>query len=283
MFITMWKLYSIITLIMQFDDFIRKHTISLSPAIDRCCRHALAIMEQSNDALHTDKHIQNLFQELDILVGYEKRSIDYDILLPALCWHDIWYAIQPTTNNTFVIVFRIFYEAYGSAKCFLGYTKQYPIDQNIIQEIYLAIRRHARTGVRFIDHVLNTPHSYEAQVLRDLDELDVWSIQRLELVKKQLFENKLPGNYLWLIHWYLHWMVPARPENLFFLQYSKTTFRRKIQTFISWMIQNYAEIRNHPEKYIRGSYQKKLLEKTPEQYRLTIHKKFGLKATPLKP
>ncbi|MBT3464359.1 hypothetical protein HOD20_10295 [archaeon] len=239
---------------MEFLEFIEKNKISLDINIKNICFDAITIMKKSNDLKHDYIHLKNLFHDLNNLIKYEKIDINYNVLLPAICWHDTWHAKEPSTSNSLIMFYRLFYEGYGSSKLFKKHAKNYPIKKYIIQKINVAIKKHVRTGWRIIDNLFYTPFQLETKILKDLDELDTWSIKRLELLKKIFFKNKLKTSYLKIMKWYLKNMMLNTTERLFYLDFSKNEFKLRKKLFIDWVIKNYGIVRKNPKKYLKGDY-----------------------------
>ncbi|MFH2019954.1 MAG: hypothetical protein ABIJ34_00940 [archaeon] len=256
---------------MDFLELLKKNKINLDKDIKKLCLDALDIMRESHDPKHDYIHVKDMLKELSKLVQYEK-DIDFNVLLPAICWHDAWQAKQPATNSSHVLFFRYFYEGFGSAKSFGKYAQKYGIEKALKNKIKTAIFQHVRTGWTLMDKLFLSPGQLETKILKDLDELDTWNIKRLERLKKVYLKNKLPTRYLWIIRWYFKIMLDSTKQ-LFYLEYSKKEFESRKKAVIDWAIENYTIIRNNPRKYLKEEYKGTFFDLTPKELKRELYSK----------
>jgi hypothetical protein len=239
---------------MKLLTFIKRNQIQLDKDVKSLCLDAIEIMKCSKDPRHDYVHVNDIIQSLDTLINHEKHTIDYNVLLPAICWHDTWHALQSPTNNVLTLLYRFFYEGIGSAKLFHKYTNTRSIQYDIRKKILKAITKHVRTGWKILDYIFYTPNNIETKILKDLDELDTWSIKRIQTLKKIFFKNKLQAHNLWIMKWYFTNFMMNNSNNIFYLDYSKHEFELRKKVFIHWIIHTYTLIRNNPTKYLQNSY-----------------------------
>ena len=75
-------------------------------------------MKKSKDPQHSINHINAIFDDLDKFIQEEKVNINYSILLPAICWHDVWKSKKEQSSNLLFYIVEQFYDGYGSKLIF---------------------------------------------------------------------------------------------------------------------------------------------------------------------
>ncbi len=140
---------------------------------------AVEFMTSTKDPGHGMAHIQNLVHETDRFFQYtgNRFDINRDVLLLALYWHDVWKSqIQPNWRN---FLFLQLYDGLGSMFMFKSYARSLELAPETIRSVSYAIRKHsAIQGVR--------AKTLEAQLLWDVDTLDLWNIQRVRTTFRNL-------------------------------------------------------------------------------------------------
>ena len=168
---------------MKLEEFIGKHGLIISEEINRACADGLALMRASQEPAHSERHIEDIISLLDEFLGQAKEidagRINYEILLPAICWHDIWKSSRPLATNFIKFRFEQYWDGIGSARLFKKYCRKNNLPRALAKNIRFAILHHndlffslKKTG-ECQDHI-------EARLLDDLDSLDFWSLKRLE-------------------------------------------------------------------------------------------------------
>ena len=140
---------------------------------------AVEMMTSSKDPSHGLEHINNLLQETGRFFEStgNKFEINKEILLLALYWHDVWKSqIKPSWKN---FLFLQLYEGLGSMFLFKKHARVAGLSPEITRTVSYAIRKHS------IFQGLPA-RTLEAQLLWDMDTLDVWNSQRTRVVMRNL-------------------------------------------------------------------------------------------------
>jgi hypothetical protein len=136
-------------------------------------------MKVSLDPLHDDAHIGRLLKNLSLfLKAYPNHHlINFETLLLAICWHDAWKAQRVTLNPLKLIYYQL-YEGIGSMILFSkGSVGILSSDQ--IADVNYAIRKHAQFQLVPLS-------TFEAKILKDIDDLDVLNVQRMRYVLQKI-------------------------------------------------------------------------------------------------
>jgi hypothetical protein len=132
---------------------------------------AVEFMTNSKDPGHGLDHIGNLLEETDRFFRStgSRFKIDREILVLSLYWHDVWKSqIRPNWRN---YLFLQLYEGLGSMFMFKRYARRVDLAPEVIRSVSYAIRKHSAVqGLR--------AKTLEAQLLWDVDTLDIWNTQR---------------------------------------------------------------------------------------------------------
>lgn len=170
---------------MKFERFIKKYNLNLDKKTLSLCREGLKIMRKSIDAIHDEKHIEGIFTNLDYLIEKlpeTKDLVTFDSLLLAICWHDTWKSFHNAKNPIYFLAHQ-FYEGLGSAKLFKKRAKEKEIDDNIIRKTSFIIRKHS-----FFQFLPTS--DVAVKILLDLDDIEIWDIDRLKRAETTFFINK---------------------------------------------------------------------------------------------
>lgn len=169
---------------MYIEKFLQNHPqIKLSKKIIAICKTGEKLMAQSPDPIHDHHHIGRLLKHLEIFLKQHQEKIDYSILLPAICWHDVWKGRRQSLNPIKLFYYQI-YEGIGSLKIFYHHN-QHHLPSATLKKIGYAIRKHSQ----FQFFPLKT---IEAKILRDIDDLDILSAKRLKpLLAKRRYVSAL--------------------------------------------------------------------------------------------
>ncbi|MBI4091439.1 hypothetical protein HY419_01655, partial [candidate division WWE3 bacterium] len=73
--------------------------IEIKESLTVFCEQGLNLMRASKDLLHSIGHIERMLNDLNSFLADNpttKKHINFNILIPAICWHDSW----KTTRNS---------------------------------------------------------------------------------------------------------------------------------------------------------------------------------------
>ncbi len=156
---------------MYIDNFLKNHPqIKLPKVIVQTCRRGEELMSQSPDPIHDHHHIGRLLKHLEKFLKKHPDEINFSVLLPAICWHDVWKGRRQSLNPFKLFYYQI-YEGLGSLWIFYEKNSQH-LSKELLGNIGYAIRKHSQ----FQFFPLKTT---EAKILRDIDDLDILSAKRL--------------------------------------------------------------------------------------------------------
>ena len=149
-----------------------------SPKIRSLLDMAADFMINTKDLSHGIDHINSLLKNANRFLKStgDKFNIDKEILLLAIFWHDVWKSQnQPAPRN---YLFHQLYEGLGSMFMFRKHARIVGLSPGITGDVSYAIRKHSAVQIR-------PAKTLEAQLLWDIDTLDVWNVERV----KSLFKN----------------------------------------------------------------------------------------------
>lgn len=213
---------------MKLDNFLSKNNIELPRNIYLLCKKGIEIMKRGTDTRHNEKHVYAIFNDLDRFLNEQKvidiNKINFQILLLGISWHDTWRASKEQTN-IFFIYYHTLIHGLAATRLFKNHAKQVNLNPKLIKKVNYAIRKH--TQFQFMS--LNT---IEAKILRDLDQLQLWSIERIRpSVEKYLIPGKENVTMMKLAKfYYLKFMINANNSKLHFY-WSKYEFIKRKATF----------------------------------------------------
>ena len=150
-----------------------------SPVIKVMLDKAAEFMLHTKDLNHGMEHVNSLLRSANqfFRATGDRFSIDREVLLLALYWHDVWKSQnKPTPRN---YLFHQFYEGLGSMFLFRKHARLAGLSPELIQGVSYAIRKHSAFQIR-------PAKTLEAQLLWDVDTLDVWNVQRVQAIFKNL-------------------------------------------------------------------------------------------------
>lgn len=181
---------------MTLLDFLNKRNLTLSDKSLKLCQKGIDLMSEAINLTHNRSHVEGLLDNLDQFIEKEliqkNLNINFDVLLLAICWHDVWKASVSSHKILSNIFWEPYYDGIGSVKIFNSYAKKEELGSSIAKEVAYCIRNHS-----FLKDILYIkpsilPDKLEAKILRDIDGIDVWyeprlkhSYQRLKGLKKK--------------------------------------------------------------------------------------------------
>lgn len=170
---------------MKLSTLIKKHKIKLNTNTRELCIKGLNVMKGSIDPVHDKRHIETIFSNLSLLLTKApeiKPFISFDVLLPAICWHDAWKS-KRLAKNPFQYVWHQIIEGLGSSHIFYRQACIHGIQKEVAKRAAFVIRKHSLLQIV-------PSRKIEVKILLDLDGLELWNFRRLEIVNKQLFGRK---------------------------------------------------------------------------------------------
>jgi hypothetical protein len=211
----------------NFDAYLRQHKITLSPKARAFCKLGLKRMSKSIDPLHNHLHVLCLLENLGGLLrnerGLLKQNVDYAVLLISVIWHDIWKS-KRFDKNALKLMFDQLYEGRGSAKMVAAeMRKAGGFSEQTIENVAYAIRQHS------IIH--KKRKTIESKMLKDVDELSKWNINRIKFFIKKVRPRKIGPRLATIYEDYFDWfMKGAKPK--FYFRWAKREFARLKKTYL---------------------------------------------------
>jgi hypothetical protein len=170
---------------MKFDTFVKEHELKLDGKTLDMCHEGLSIMRRSVDAIHDERHIEDIFTNLDYLIQRlpeVKKLVTFDSLLMAICWHDTWKSTK-NPKNPLNFLYHQFYEGMGSARLFKKKAEEEELKKNTINKTTFIIRKHS--FFQFLP-----TNDIAVKILLDLDDIEMWNVQRIRRAETTFFINK---------------------------------------------------------------------------------------------
>ena len=191
---------------MTLNRFLQEHSfVSLTRGTLMACREGLKLMSQSLDPLHNLAHIERILDNLDRFINESRevkwKKVNFDVLLLAICWHDIWKSQRLATSGKKLVYYHLA-EGLGSMRFFSRNSHSWNISPQTVKKAKLAIRKHS--ALQFLP-----TRNLEAKILKDMDKLEEWSIDRIRLVLGQIEDFKhISPRILTVFKFYTQrWMV----------------------------------------------------------------------------
>jgi hypothetical protein len=154
----------------QLVDYLEKNKIELKLELLTLCDNALIRMSNSPDPLHDSAHVNNILNDLENFIReddtVEQKHLNFNVLITAICWHDVWKSTKKQTLNLFNMIFEQLWDGMGSMKLFNDAGKKMGIDLETINKIKFCIKSHT-------DFYLGKRKSIESRILFDLDNLEL--------------------------------------------------------------------------------------------------------------
>ena len=228
----------------DFDSYLKKHNIVLSPRSKKFCKLGLKRMSKSIDPIHNHLHVLCLLDNFGSLMrnerGLLKQDVDYNVLLISIIWHDIWKS-KRFPKGVFKLVWDQLYEGRGSAKIAAAEMEKAGFPKQTIKKVAYAIRQHSV--------VHKKRKTIESKILKDVDELARWNVARIKFAGRHLFSNKILSNKLLKAgKFYVNWfMGSARPKKLYF-GWSRREFMKLKKEWLSQanvLYKKYSKLLNH--------------------------------------
>jgi hypothetical protein len=171
---------------MELKEFLDKNNIRPRMETISVCEKGLAIMKKAIDPSHDEEHIFDILDALNSLINSEpflKDSLDFNIILISIFWHDSWRS-RILAKKIIYMIFVQAFEGMGSFFLFKKFAKKDGLPKELISKIAYAIRKHSQFQILPLK-------TLESVVLADIDGVCEFSLSRLErLADKFLFVKK---------------------------------------------------------------------------------------------
>jgi len=178
---------------MKLEQFLSKYQITLTDKMLKVCQDGLAQMRQSLDYIHNDTHVEDIIGLLDTFfqssAEVKPEQVNFNILLPAICWHDIWKARRQQTANLLKFKFEQYWDGVGSTLIFKRYARREKIAKALTKEISFAILHHGSLLFNLSKSRRQKYHHAEARLVDDLDSLDFWNMKRLKYAESKYLDQ----------------------------------------------------------------------------------------------
>lgn len=186
-------------------------------------------MKASLDDLHDFGHVERMVTDLKKLLGREerlKKKLDMEVLFLSIAWHDCWKA-KRDPRNPLSLWWSNFYEGWGSKKIFKKEAKRAGLDKRKMRKINEAIVKHTWFWKK-------AKRDWEAKVLWDMDNLDVWTVERVIPKKNHIFEGRWGKKDRFFVRAVLFWVqnfLMTRSEKYLYFKWSKGEFSKRKEKF----------------------------------------------------
>lgn len=193
---------------MSLSETTKQLNINVDPKVLEFCQKGIEQMSKSIDPIHDDTHVRRILELLGkFLKENESIEIDLNVVLISICWHDVWRSTY-YKDNFLYIVYQFIFEGRKAANLTRRVMKEMGFDTKTINYVHYCVRKHSTLQFRGIK-------TYEAKLLKDLDSLDAWSEERMELIieffSRKILKNKsLKKIFKWAYTKYI------RSKNYFF-------------------------------------------------------------------
>ncbi|RJQ37332.1 hypothetical protein C4559_03760 [Candidatus Microgenomates bacterium] len=187
-------------------------------------------MEKSKDPLHNQFHVFRILDDLNAFLKENKEidinKINYEVLLLSICWHDTWKS-KRFPGSIGLLFYQLIKDGTGSMALFKRYAKKTTLDKEILKETKYAIKKHGEFQIL-------PRKTLESKILKDLDLLEKWSLERLKpLEKKYLVPEKINLKLLRLAKFYFdHFLFPMK-KSKFYFKWSQIEFKKRKTFFLT--------------------------------------------------
>lgn len=226
---------------MKVDYFLEKHNIKLSEWALKAYKDGCAHMEKSKDPVgHGAWHVSELLYFLDKFLDeneeVEKKDINFDILMSAIAWHDVWKSRKKQTFNLIIWIYQQYYEGIGSKKIFQKYANKSSLPQEESEEIAYAILNHCLAANKKKKRKTEIEKHLEACILYDIDSLSAWNIRKYKNLTKIFCHKDLTLKrpfFRHIIKYHYRTYSKDRPKD-FYLRWTQKEFKLKKEKMLEW-------------------------------------------------
>ncbi len=209
---------------MTLSRFLKTTNITLPKNSEDACQKAIRLMTKSLDPLHSENHIFRMLDDLNAFMTSDSeinwKKINFEILLLSICWHDTWKS-KKFPRSKKAMLYHNLVDGLGSMRVFGKHSKQFNLTKFVSNKTKYAIRKHS--SFQFLPK-----RTLEAKILRDLDQLEEWSIVRVDeaLGSSQKFMDLLEKVFNMAKYYFEHKMLTATDKKFYF-RWSKKQFAKR--------------------------------------------------------
>lgn len=211
---------------MNLDDFLSLHNNLISSQSNTFCQLGINLMEKSRDSIHDVNHIYRLIDLLNSFLKNEKeiaKKADVELLLLIICWHDTWLARNEPKNILSMVLRSIFADGL-SVFVFLSNCLNKNLPKHLLTNCAYCIAVHPR--VCLIPRV-----TLESKIFVDLDGLEEWSPERINLFNQQFIQNQ-KKTIIKLISYYINNRLAKKTSKDFNFSWPKSVFPEIKERFL---------------------------------------------------
>jgi hypothetical protein len=157
-----------------------------SQKIKTMLEKAVEFMTHTKDPSHGMDHINHLLEETNRFFRStgDKFDADREVLLLALYWHDVWKSQNKPNWGNYLV--QQLYEGLGSMLMFRKNARMVGLSPATTGSVSYAIRKHSAFQIL-------SARTLEAQLLWDVDTLDLWDSQRARDAFRSLGRINIPA------------------------------------------------------------------------------------------
>jgi len=215
---------------MQLNDFLIKNSIKLNKDVLDLCNEGMEIMKLGTDKMHDAAHIYRVLDILDKFLHAEKEkiihSINFNVLMVSICWHDTWRALRKPQTKVSVLLDEI-WDGMGSVGLIKEKIKHLHVSLEEKREMIRCIRHHGTFNIA-------RSRSVESKILKDLDLLEVWSFERFEALKQEyLFVDIVNPITLRAAKFYFDRFMKKQDGSKYYFEFFKQEFLKTKADYIA--------------------------------------------------
>lgn len=222
---------------MLLKNFVEQNRLKVDSKYLDLAEEGFRIMKRSRDIRHDHEHVAEIIQLLEKFVKNEKsvnhKEIDFDVLLPSICWHDVWLTYRDQVNSIKSLILERTYEGLGSSKLFKKHLEKKRDDFPKAGDISMIISLHA--DYKFLPFLKIAKLFYrniELKILTDLDTISALSINRIKRIKKRYMKKHSTDPLLFRVaFFYVTKVMIKQSSNSLDYDFSKKMYDQKRQEF----------------------------------------------------
>jgi len=206
-------------------DFVLKNKIEMVQKNLALSLEGIKRMSLGQDVLHDERHVWRMLKDAILLGQEEKLKINWAVLLPAICWHDVW-TVKKMPSGLWQFLKEYSWDGIGSAKIFNQEAKKIGLEETTKKAVAYAIRQHPAWH-------LGGHKTLEAKILWDVDNLETWSWERMGPIDEKLKENnKENRKEIKKLEWYFRWFMRRKNSSRLYFNWSKKEWEKRKERYV---------------------------------------------------